>query len=98
MKIVESEILHSAPNDPKPNSRNQASKVPHICPLQYPKSQIFVSFTLRSAIFEIFHILGFLLTPMLKFQSATKFLIFWQIAKISIIYIPLSHVFIMYLS
>ncbi len=31
-----------------------------------------VRFSLRSAIFEIFHILGFPLTPILKFQIATK--------------------------
>ncbi len=66
---MESEILQSAPNDPKPNSRNRASKVPYIYALQYTESQIFVCFALRSAFFEIFHILGFPLTPMLKFQK-----------------------------
>ena len=40
-KIVESEILQRAPNDPKPNSRNQTSKVPCICILKYHKSQNF---------------------------------------------------------
>ena len=29
-KIVESEILQSALNDPKPNSKNWASKLPYI--------------------------------------------------------------------
>ncbi len=47
LKILTSEILQSALNDPKPNSRNQASKVPYTCALQYPESQIFVRFTLR---------------------------------------------------
>ncbi len=55
------EILQSAPNDPKPNSRSRASKVPSICALQDPESQIyyiFVSIALRLAVFKIFHILG----------------------------------------
>ena len=44
----------------------------------------FIRFALRSAVFEIFCIISFPLTPMLKFQSAIKCLIFWQITKISI--------------
>ncbi len=60
-----------------------------------PDSQIFVHFALRLAVFEIFHILGLPLTPMLKFQSAKFFFIFWQIAKISItLYSPMAAVFI----
>ncbi len=42
---------------------------------------IFVRFALRSAAFEIFNILGFPLTPILKFQSATKFLNFGRSPK-----------------
>ncbi len=44
------------PNDPKPNSRIHASKVPTICAL---RSQIFLRFALRLGVFEILHILGF---------------------------------------
>ena len=33
LKIVKLEIFQSAPNDPKPNSRNWASKVPYTCAL-----------------------------------------------------------------
>ena len=75
-KIVKLEILQSSPNDPKPNSSNRSSKVPYICELHYPESHIFVRFALRLAVFEIFHISGFSLTPMLKFQCATFFLFF----------------------
>ncbi len=61
----------------------------------HPEAQIFVRFALRSAVFEIFHNLGFPMTPMLKFRSATKFLIFCQIAKISTtLYSPMTAVFI----
>ena len=47
------------------------------------------------AVFEIFGMLGFPLTPMLKFKSDTKLFIFWQIAKISItLHSPMTAVFI----
>ncbi len=76
-KFVESEILQSAPNDTKPNSRDRASKVPYyICRLQYPVSQIFVRLVLRSAVFEILHILGFPLTPYVKISKCHKILKF----------------------
>ena len=70
-------MLQSAPDDPKPNSRNRASKIPYICALQYPESQIFIlslhdqPFS-RYSTFQDFPI-DF---HMLKFQSATKFLTF----------------------
>ncbi len=53
----------------------QFSKLPYLGMKlgKYPESQIFVCFALRSAVFEIFRILGFPSTPMLKYQSAAKF-------------------------
>ncbi len=43
VKIVKLEILQSAPNDPKPNSWNRASKVPSICAL-LPRVPNFLQF------------------------------------------------------
>ncbi len=80
-KIVESEILQSALNDPKLNSRNQASKVPHIYSLYHPESQIFVRFTLRLAIFEIFHNLNFPIDPHVKISKCHKIVKAWPIAQ-----------------
>ena len=60
-----------------------------------PSPKLFVSFALRTAVFEIFHILGFPLTPMLNFKVQQVFLIFWQIAKIYItLYSPMTGVFL----
>ena len=59
LKIMKLENLQSASNDPKPISRNRASKGPYICALQSPESQTFIRFALRSAVFKIVHILGF---------------------------------------
>ena len=81
------EILLSGPNDPKP--KNRASKVPYTCALWYPKSKIFVRFPLQLAVFEIFHILGFPLTPMLKFQSAINFIKLGRLPRRVIACIPL---------
>ncbi len=44
------------------------------CSTPSPKSRVRVA--LRLAVFEIFHILGFPMTPKLKFKSAIKFLKF----------------------
>ena len=38
LKILTSEILQNAPNDPKPNSMNQVSNVPYLCALYHPES------------------------------------------------------------
>ena len=73
LKIVKLEILQSAPNDPKPNSRNWTSKVPYPCALWYPESQIFVRFALQLAVFEIIHIVDLPIDSHVKFQSATKY-------------------------
>ena len=82
MKILTSENLQSAPNDPKLNSKNRTLKVLYICALQYSEPKIFARFALRAGVFKILHIFWiFPLTPMLKFQSATFFFNFWQIAK-----------------
>ncbi len=50
-------------------------KIPDICSSWDRHSQISICFLLQSAVFKILHILGiFPLTPMLKFQTSTKFL------------------------
>ena len=70
------QILQSAPNDPKPNSRNRASKVPYIimCTV-LPGVPNFRPFGFMISRFgDSPH---FPLTPILKFQCATTFLIFW---------------------
>ena len=33
LKTINLEILQSAPNDPKPKSRNRVSKLPYVCAL-----------------------------------------------------------------
>ena len=72
-KIVESEILQSALNDPKQIQGIGHQKHPIYvhCSTLSPK---FSPVSLYDQpFFETFHILGFPLTPMLKFQSATIF-------------------------
>ena len=74
LKIVESEILQSAPNDLKSNSSYRAVKSTlYICPV-VPWVPNFFPFALRSAVFEIFYILVFFpIDSHVKFQSATNF-------------------------
>ena len=76
-------FFQSAPYDPKPKSRNRASKVPSICALQDPESQIFVCFALRSSVFEIFHIifLGFPIDYHIRISKWHKIFKTWPIAK-----------------
>ncbi len=54
-----------------PNQKQSGNKSTIHMSTVVPK--IFVCFALRLAVFEIFHILGFLTDSMLKFQSATFF-------------------------
>ena len=58
LKILRSEILQSAPNDHKANSRNQTGQVPYICSSKEPGS-IFIRFALQSAVVQIFPTLDF---------------------------------------
>ncbi len=82
LKIVKLEILQSALNETKPNSMNRASKVTSICALKYPEShQNFVSFALRSAVVEIFHVLGFPIDSNVKISTRHKFRKTCPIAK-----------------
>ena len=67
---------------------NQASKVPYIYSLQDPECHIFVRFVLRSADFEIFHILGFPIDPHVKISKCHKVVKTWSIAKKVIACIP----------
>ena len=80
LKILTSEILQSAPNDPKPNSRNQASKVPYMGTV-VPRVINFRPFCSTISPFQdIPHFRIFPLTPMLKFQSGIKFLNFGRLS------------------
>ncbi len=71
LRIVTLEILQSTPNDPKPNSRNRASKSTlHMCTV-VPRVPNFCSFcSMISRFQDIAHFGIFPLTPMLKIQSA----------------------------
>ncbi len=81
LKIVKLEIMQSQPNDPKPNSRNRPSKVPYMVRCS-PQVANFHPFHSTISLFQdIAHYRIFPLTPMLKFQSATIFFNFWQIAN-----------------
>ena len=79
LKILTSEILQIAPNDPKPNSRNQASKVPYLYHRLYVHSSTpspnFCPFRPTISHFQDIAHFG-ILTPMLKFKSALKVLNF----------------------
>ena len=80
MKIVKLVILQSAPNEPNQIEGIGHQKYPTYVHSSTPSPNF--RFALRSAVFKILHAFTiFPLTPMLKFQSATKFLISWQIAK-----------------
>ena len=82
LKILTSEILQSAPNGLKLNSKNQTWNVPHICSIYRRQSPILCSFGSMIIRFqEIAHFRIFPLIPMLKFQSATKILIFGRSPK-----------------
>ena len=95
MKIVKLEILQSALI-----TLNQTQGIDH---QKYPTyvhcSSLSPKFSsIRSAISrfqDIAHFRIIPLTPMLKFQSATKFLIFWHIAKTVItLHSPITALFI----
>ncbi len=81
INTVKLEILQSAPNDPKPKSRNRLSKVSFMYALYYTGSQSFVGFALQSAVFEIFHILGFPIDSHFKISTCHKFCKTGSIAK-----------------
>ena len=81
MKIVKLEI---APNDPKPNKESGIKSTLHIYVgytvlLQVQNFRLFRSTISRFQ--DIAHVRIFPLTPMLKVQSATKFLIFGRLSK-----------------
>ena len=61
--------------------QKQLSTITSICALWYLESQIFIRFTLRSAIFEIFHILGSPFIPIIKISKCHKIFKTWLIAK-----------------
>ncbi len=68
-------ILQSAPNDPKLSSTNMNETYPlHIH--NNTKFQMFVCFVLQVVVREIFHILGFPINSLVKFQSVIRVLIF----------------------
>ena len=73
-EIVESEILQSALNDPKLNSKNLTLKVSYICALWYPECPKFCPF--RSAIsrFQDIPHLDFPIDPHVKISKCHKFL------------------------
>ncbi len=81
LKTVKLETLQSAPNDPKPNSRNRASIVPYLCAMYYPESQISIRFALRSAVFKILHMLGFPIESHVKISTCHKLFKFWQMVN-----------------
>ena len=67
----------------------------HLCTVapRVPNFRFFLA--LRSAVFEIFHILGLPLTPTLISKCHNFFFIFWQIAKMSItLYSTMTTVFV----
>ncbi len=62
--------LKGTPNDPKLNPNDLTLKVAYVCSSLDRESQMFIPFALRSAVFNILHILqDFTLTLILKFQS-----------------------------
>ena len=82
--------LQSAPNDPKVNKNigRDIKSTPHMHSLDH-ESQIFILFSLLAAVLKILHIFGFFqLTPILKFQRATKCLKAGLLRRKLIAYIP----------
>ena len=87
LKMLTSDILQSALNYLKLNSKNQKWKVPYIA--QYIGPQVTNVHPFRSTISHFQDIAQFRifpLTPMLKFQSVTKFLIFARSPKSNSLY------------
>ncbi len=73
LKLVKLEILQSVPNDPKPNSRNWASKVTYIHATVVPRVPNFCPFRSTMNRFQDIHFRIFPLTPMLKLEVPQNF-------------------------
>ena len=86
LKILRSENLQSASDDPKLNSKTRICKVPYMQFLGQRVPNFHPLHSTISCFQNIAHFAIFLLTPMLKFQNATNksFFSIWQIAETSI--------------
>ncbi len=73
LKILTSEILQSALNDPKLNSKNQTQSVLHTQFLERQGLNFHVSLSIFSHIQDIAHFRIFPLTPMLTFHVPNNF-------------------------
>ncbi len=72
--------MQSAPNDPKPNSRNRVSKTFYMCSIEpwVPKFRQFCSTISR---FEIFYSLGFTIDAYIKTSKCQESFKTWPIAQ-----------------
>ncbi len=70
LKILTLEILKSAPHDTKLNSNVLTRKLPYMWRPLHRKSQIFIRFAVRPAVFKLLYSLWF--TIYVKFQSFIK--------------------------